>query len=156
MTKPLTTLTPSQVQSHIAGHVAAVLAARIVAEVKREAVDKVATRIMSEGQYKDDEGNAVLIPKHSYLIIESQWDGYFSRLRTEMAAAGLHGSKPEFCPALEAENALMEAERALINHAGKIIDGINSDSVWKVKDGWKKCVELLCGLALAKTPKRRR
>ena len=127
--------------------VAEVLVKRARAEVLREEIDALKVKILTAGDFRhmDDDSRRILDPSEGWLINDEQAPAYFAALERETAAAG-HDVPAGYCPALMAEMALVEAERALLEVAAPFL-GTTEDRLSHNMDRRRKVIRLLCTMA---------
>lgn len=126
--------------------VAEVLVKRARAEVLREEIDALKVKILTEGDFRHmDDDSRVLDPTNDWLINDEQAPTYFAALERETAQAG-HDVPAGYCPALMAESALVEAERALLEVAAPFL-GVTEAQLSRNMERRRKAINLLCTLA---------
>jgi hypothetical protein len=104
----------AEIATAIAPEVDALLAAREAAETIRAKVDAIRTRTLAAGTYADeDTGERITVAAVDWTMSAEQFAGYNAAVLAAGRAEGL--TAPEgCCPALMAETAVRDAERALI------------------------------------------
>ena len=114
----------------LTGPVNQYLAARVVAQDLRRRVDALRDKAIREQVYTSQyDRDRVTDYRQDWHLIPADWDRYYARLRGMMEAEGLRGSRPEFCPALEAESAVLLAERQIVQVALQWFPGMDWDGL---------------------------
>jgi hypothetical protein len=121
------------------------LAAKIKAAKLRIQVDKIAEKILSEGEFLNENGEKVVKNKFSYQICEEEKAvNYFSLVENACTEAGLReGLKEGFCPALVAENEVVKIEWEILQWNGELIgDPKFAERINLYMDKRKEAIEL--------------
>lgn len=134
----------------------AVLMAQAYAELTRERVDAYIRPIFDSYQFKEDctfdgkhtpSGKLLESPKQLYLCDDPLIGAFYDDCDKAHREHGFKGPKGH-CPALRAENLLMQAQQHLIDSGAELM-GIDSHAVYG--DDRKKLLKLLIGACLKET-----
>lgn len=114
-----------------------VLLAKAQAELLREKCDAIQRQVLAAGEYKTSDHwepripvGRVTDPKLAYLMDDDQAPGYYAALDAAYRAAGYTDLKPGHCPALIAEDLLIQAEWALIDAAEQFFPEMAADRLY--------------------------
>jgi len=140
MTDPLAN--PDKVVQALVPAVTTLLAAMTVAETLREKVDAIKQRHLDAEVYPhQDTGERITEPKRDWLIADEDWKLYHAKVDADVRAAGF--DVPEgYCPALMAEHAQSNAQRALIE-ASEPFFGVTTEMLLGQPHGLEKHREFI-------------
>ncbi len=144
-----TKATAREMSRSLVAEVNAVLLTRAHAIAERERVDVIQSRILSEGDYRDDDGNRITDPRKAWHITDEQFKDYVALVRE--ADIGRRRDLPfGHCPALIAADLAMQAENNLMVGAGKWFPEFLDDGNPRVYgNDRKELIDLLIGLVVS-------
>jgi hypothetical protein len=125
------------------------LALKLIADDLRIEVDKIAARLLAtECPLFDEEGERILKNQLTYTAIdEGALNAFYAAMNRELRAADIKPADmgDEYCPALVARSAFIDAQCAIINTLAPLVD-INPERLWG--DKRDQFLELALGLIL--------
>lgn len=143
--------------SAIMDDVAELLVLRAKAQILREEIDEIHRQVLSERDYfmtfparGDRPERKEKMTERSYAFLLSDEDAahYFARVEEIVQADPRYDVKPGYCPALIAESAVRDAERALVDKSSQWLGATANDLLCSRNglDRYRRYVDLLCGL----------
>lgn len=153
----------------LAGHVSRLLLAQAAAEIVRESIDKLDAKILAENDFgwntfdgKIDPSTEYSTPfcrdaKLAYLMDDESAERYNELRKAAIADSIWFVEDPEFCPALVAENKVIDLERELLVKSAELMDCPQLAHVYgdKRKDALRLATDLVVSYPGFKGPSRK-
>ena len=125
---------------------AAYLAAKVVAEIMRKEVDAYIEPIWAGYGFKATrDGSPILTSARAYLTDDARLPEFYAACDRAHAEQG-HKLEPGYCPALIAENKLLDAENAILKALSGPL-GFDYDSLNRSMAVRRKMLDVITGLA---------
>lgn len=106
--------------------------------------------VLEKYQWVDEDGEIVLKPSKSYMLIGDEFTTYVSESQALHDDAGYPVENPEHCPLLIVEDELRKAKQHMIEVFEPLLDGqLSYDKVSMSLERHKKCCELYIGMSVA-------